>query len=53
MRLVEEVKNLRPELHINPVVWFEELVRRKIDIVKFGARHGISSQVAIGSWRRP
>ena len=53
MGLVEEIKNLRPELHIDPVVWFEDLVRREIDIHKIGARDGVSSQVPIRSWRRP
>ncbi len=53
MGLVEDIENLRPQLHIDPVVWFEYLVRGKIDIVKPRPREGVSSQVAIGSWRRP
>ena len=53
MGLVEEIKNLRPELHINPFAWFENLVRGEIDIHKIGTRDGVSSQVAVGSWRRP
>src|SRR5438045_2771065 len=53
MGLVEDIKNLPPELHIDPVVWFEDLLTRKIDIVKPGPRDGVSSQVAIGAWRRP
>src|SRR5579862_2038612 len=53
MSLVQEIKNLRPQLHIDPVAWFEELVRGKIEIVECGPRDRISSQVAIGSCRRP
>ena len=53
MGLVEEIKNLRPELHIDPVACFEDLVRREIDIHKVGTRDGVSSQVAIRSCRRP
>ena len=53
MGLVQEIKNLRPQLHTNPVVWFEELVRGKIEVVQPGPRDRISSQVAIGSCRRP
>src|SRR5437762_3041628 len=53
MGLVEDIKNLTPELHIEPVVWFEDLLPRKIDIVKPRSRDGVSSQVAIGPWRRP
>jgi len=53
MGLVEEIENLRPELHIDPVVWVEDLVRGKIEIEKTGPREGVSSQVAIGSCRRP
>src|SRR5215470_3692013 len=53
MGLVEEIKNLHPELHIDPVGFFEDLVRRKIDIVISGSRERVSSQVAIGPRRRP
>ena len=53
MGLVEEIKHLRPELHIDPLGWFEELVRGKIHIVKPRPRDGVSSQVAIGPCRRP
>src|ERR1700704_2849446 len=53
MGLVEEIENLHPELQIDPVAFFEDLVRRKIDIVKSGPREGVSSQVAIGPGRRP
>ena len=53
MGLVEEIKNLHPELHIDPVAFFEDLVRRKVDIVKPGPPEGVSSQVAIGPGRRP
>src|SRR6516165_8579346 len=52
MGLVEEIENLGPELHIDPLAWFESLVRGKIDIHKVGPREGVSSQVAPGpSWR--
>ena len=53
MGLVQEIKNLRPELHIDPVAWFEDLLRGKIEIKKPGPREGVSSQVAIGAGRRP
>src|SRR5262245_5100739 len=53
MGLVEEIKNLPSELHRQPLAWFEDLLARKIDIEKPGPRDGISSQVAIGPWRRP
>src|SRR5213593_2157293 len=52
MGLVEEIKNLRPELQTDPVAWFEDLVRGKIEIEKTGPRDGVSSQVAIGPSRR-
>ena len=48
MGLVEEIKNLRPELQIDPLSWFEELLRRKIDIGKPRPNNGVSSQVAEG-----
>ena len=51
MGLVEEIKNLHSELQIDPVAFFEDLVRRKIDIVKPWSRDGVSSQVAIGPRR--
>src|SRR6266550_4288744 len=53
MGLVQEIKNLHPELQIDPVAFLEDLVRRKIDIVKSRPREGVSSQVAIGPGRRP
>src|SRR6266568_4137324 len=53
MGQVEEIKNLGPELHIDPVAWFEDLLRGKIEIEKPGPREGVSSQVAIGPGRRP
>ena len=49
MRLVEEVEYLSPELHIDPLGWFESLVRGKIGIEKPRPCHGVSSQVAVGS----
>ena len=52
MGLIEQVKNLRAELHIDLLGCLEVLMSRKIDINKIGARHGVSSQVPIGSWRR-
>ena len=48
MGLVEEIKNLRPELQIDPLGWFENLLRRKIDIGKPRPNNGVSSQVAEG-----
>src|SRR5207247_6777499 len=53
MGQVEEIKNLGPELHIDPVAWFEDLLCGKIEIKKPGPRERVSSQVAIGPWRRP
>src|SRR5258705_6738461 len=53
MGLVEDIKNLHAELQIDPVAFLEDLVRRKIDIVKSGPREGVSSQVAIGPGCRP
>ena len=54
MGLVEEIKNLRPELNIDPLACFEVLIRGKIDIHKIGPCEGVSSQVAIrpGVWPR-
>ena len=52
MGLVEQIKNLRPELQIHPLGYFEDLLRRKIDIVKRWSRDGVSSQVAKSPWRR-
>ena len=52
MGLVEEIKNLGPELHIDPVAWFEDLLSGKIEIEKPGPREGVSSQVAIGPGQR-
>src|SRR5262245_6986490 len=51
--LVQEIKNLSPELHTEPVAWFEDLLTRKIDIVKPWPRNRVSSQVAISPGRRP
>src|SRR2546427_9652042 len=53
MGLVEEIKNLGPELYIDPVAWFEDLVRGKIEIKKPGPRERVSSQVAIRPGQRP
>ena len=53
MGLVEEIKHLPAELHIDPVACLEDLLPGKIDIEKPGPREGVSSQVAIGPWRRP
>ena len=53
MGLVEEVENLSPGLHVDPLGWFEDLVRGKVYIHKVGPRNGVSSQVAIRSRRRP
>src|SRR5215471_16754804 len=53
MGLVQKIKNLRAQLHTDPVAWFEHLVRGKIEVVEPGPRERISSQVAIGSGRRP
>src|SRR5258708_1077969 len=50
--MVENVENLRPELHIDPLAWLEELGQRSIEIVKPGPREGVSSQVAIGPFVR-
>src|SRR2546429_9138509 len=47
--LIEQVKNLRAELHVDLLACLENLVGRKIDIVKTRARDGVSSQVPIGS----
>src|SRR5262245_2684022 len=54
IRMVEEVKNLCPELHIELLAaWLEDLGQRSIDIVKAGSSQGVSSQVAKGPGRRP
>src|SRR5215467_13565516 len=53
MGLVEEVENLSPRLHVDPLGWFEDLVRGKVDIHKVGPGNRVSSQVAIGPRRRP
>src|SRR2546425_888004 len=53
MGLVQEIKNLGPELHMDPVAWFEDLLRGKIEIEKPGPRERVSSQVAIGPGQRP
>ena len=53
MGLVEEIKNLRPELHVDPVAWFEDPVPGKIEIEKTGPRDGVSSQVTVGPSSRP
>src|SRR5262245_65645544 len=53
MGLVEEIKNLHPQLHIDPVAFFEDLVRRKIDIVISGPCERVSSQVPVGPGGRP
>ena len=52
MGLAEEIKNLCPELHIDPLGWFEYLGQRSIGIEKSGPDERVSSQVAIGPWRR-
>ena len=46
MGLVEEIKNLRPELQADPLGWFEDFLRRKIDVGKPRPDNGVSSQVA-------
>ena len=48
MGLVEEIKNLRPELQIGPLGWFKNLLRGKIDVGKPRPNNGVSSQVAEG-----
>src|SRR5712692_1608119 len=53
MGLIQEIKDFRPQLHIDPLAWFEELIRGKIEIVEPGPRERISSEVPIGSRRRP
>ena len=53
MGLVEEIENLRPELHVDLLRCFEILIGGKIEIVKTWPREGVSSQVPVGSWRRP
>ena len=53
MGLVEEIENLRPELHIDPLGGLEGLRQRSIGIEKPWPRESISPQVAIGPWRRP
>lgn len=50
--MIEEIKNLCPCFDIHPFDWFEDLFERSIDFLKPGAGHGVSSQVAIGPWRR-
>src|ERR1051326_1317628 len=51
MGLIQEIKDLRSQLHIESVAWFEELVRGEVEIVESGPRDRISCQVAIGSSR--
>src|SRR5436189_5031061 len=53
MGLVEKIKDLGPELQVDPLCRFEDLVCRKIDIVEPGPGDGVSCQVPIGSCRRP
>jgi len=53
MGLVEEIKNLRPGLHIDTLGWFEDLSQRRIGIEEPRADNGIPSQVAEGVWCRP
>ena len=48
MGLVEEIENLQPQLHIHPVGFLEDLVRRKIDIVIPGPREGAVERVVVG-----
>jgi hypothetical protein len=43
--MVQEVEKLCPELHDEPLAWFEGLGNRCIDIVKPGSRDGVSSQL--------
>ena len=52
MGLIEEIKNLRQELHIDPLGWFEYLGQRSIGIEKSGPDERVSSQVAITSGNR-
>ena len=49
MGLIEEIKNLRPELHIDPLGWFEYLGQRSIGIEKSGPDERVPSEVAITS----
>src|SRR5215471_3286204 len=53
MGLVEEIEDLRPELHIDTLTGFEVLVSGKIEIVEAWPGHGVSSEVAISPWRGP
>jgi hypothetical protein len=46
MSLVEEIKNLPPPLQIDPLGWFENLLRGKIGIEQPRPNNGVSSQVA-------
>src|SRR5207249_11907199 len=52
MGLVEEIENLRPELHIDLLGCLEILIRGKIETVKARPCEGVSSQVLVGSSRR-
>ena len=52
MGLVEEIENLRPELHVDLLGCLEILIRGKIEIVKARPCEGVSSQVPVGSSRR-
>src|ERR1700694_4148922 len=53
MGLVEQVKNLRPGLHVDPLGRFEGLGQRSIGIEKPRSYEGVSAQVAIGPFCRP
>jgi hypothetical protein len=53
MGLVEEIINLRPELHVEPLAGFKDLGQRSVGIEKPGPYERVPSQVAIGPWRRP
>lgn len=53
MGLVEEIKSLRPGLHIDTLGGFEDLSQRRIGIEEPRADNGIPSQVAEGAWCRP
>lgn len=53
MRRVQEIKNLPPQLQIDPLGWFEDFLRGKINIGKPRPNNGVSSQVAKGPCHRP
>ena len=50
--VVQDIKNFCPELHAHGLAWFESLLQRNVDVGKSRSRDCISSEVAIGPWRR-